>query len=430
MFGCIVIFCILLGKDRFHKENLLLLWMHISATLLLFGDSVAWSLEGVPGLLVHALVKMGYFMPYCMGYVTIIGLAYYVQYKMDPEQRNTSLWVACTVIICAFGITGAVMSLWNGFYFEVSDENVYSRSYGYIVNQVLDIGAMVIVAVRVITAGKALSLLQKCTFLSYMVFPFIAIIVQAVTGAMSLSNVALMFAMILMFATSRVEQIEIIVNQEREMNQMQQNIMISQIQPHFLYNVLNTIYYLCDKDSNLAKQAIGDFSDYLRMNMDSLKHEKPIAFRQELSHVMTYLRLEKMRFEEELNVEYDILIEDFFLPGLTIQPLVENAVKHGVGKKDGGGTVKVGSYRANGSIFIYVKDDGVGFDPDHMPNNDKGRSHIGISNVKSRLKNMMSAKLTITSTPGEGTYCLVELPMDRALVDPELENIGIPTLEK
>lgn len=196
-----------------------------------------------------------------------------------------------------------------------------------------------------------------------------------------------------------------------EMLQMQISIMTSQIQPHFLYNSLTSIAQLCEKNPAKAKTATIDFSDYLRKNMQTLKEKSPVSFESELEHLKTYVSLEKMRFGEELNVVYNITETNFSIPSLTIQPLVENAVKHGVGMKEDGGTVWVSAYDSDKFFIVEVSDDGVGFDTNKVY--DDGKSHIGMMNVRNRLKNMCGGTLEITSEINKGTKAVIKIPKEQ-----------------
>lgn len=204
---------------------------------------------------------------------------------------------------------------------------------------------------------------------------------------------------------------ELLVERSRLQAELQDSrvkVMLSQIQPHFLYNTLNTIYHLCGKDAATAQGAIDSFSDYLRNNLDSLDCKDLVTFDKELQHVKTYLELEKFRFGDELTVEYDIKCSSFSLPILTVQPLVENAVKHGVSKKRGGGTVRVTAEEKDDCFEIAVLDTGAGFDPAHAPRD--GKSHVGIESVRRRLQTMCGGTLAITSEPGKGTTATVRIP--------------------
>lgn len=198
------------------------------------------------------------------------------------------------------------------------------------------------------------------------------------------------------------------------------SIMLSQIQPHFLYNSLNTIYGLCEKDPTAAKKAVNDFADYLRGNMDSLSRNCPVPFENELNHLKAYLSLEQTRFKKKLNIEWDIQTDSFMIPSLTVQPLVENAVKHGICMKENGGTVKISSRELEDCFEVEVSDNGVGFDV-NKPKND-GKSHIGIENVRSRLRKMCGTELEITSETGNGTSAVIRLPKRNA-DEQDIQNI-------
>jgi len=187
-----------------------------------------------------------------------------------------------------------------------------------------------------------------------------------------------------------------------ELADLKTKSMLSQVKPHFVYNTLSSIARLCSKDPQKAKELTLDFSDYLRNNLDTLEaSERSVCiFETELEHINTYLRIEKVRFGERLKVEYDIKERDFTVPALSIQPLVENAVKHGICVKKTGGTVKISSEKLSGGYLITIKDDGVGFDVNAAPND--GREHIGIINVRKRIE-LFHGRMDIKSSPGCGT---------------------------
>ena len=188
-------------------------------------------------------------------------------------------------------------------------------------------------------------------------------------------------------------------------------IMLSQIQPHFLYNTLTAIGHLC-RDNPEAKDAIFKFSRYLQGNMHSITQSEPIPFTTELEHTKVYLELEQLRFGEKLNVAYDLEATEFLLPTLTLQPLVENAVRHGVrGNADGAGTVTVSSREYPDHWEIGVSDDGPGFDPKKI--DDDGEYHIGLQNVQERLRLVSGGDLRIESAPGNGCCVTIELPKEK-----------------
>ena len=197
---------------------------------------------------------------------------------------------------------------------------------------------------------------------------------------------------------------------QKELYEAKVSVMISQIQPHFMYNALTSIAMMCQIDPDTAQEATVTFADYLRGNMDSLKQTKPVPFETELEHLKKYLYIEKLRFADLLNIEYDIQTTGFYLPLLSIQPLVENAVKHGVGMKEDGGTVKISTRETDDAYEVIIEDDGVGFDVNEQK--DDGRSHVGMENTKKRLHDMCGAQVVITSVIGEGTTARVILPKE------------------
>lgn len=158
-------------------------------------------------------------------------------------------------------------------------------------------------------------------------------------------------------------------NREREVIQKQLNesrieLMVGQIQPHFMFNTLSSIRTLIKLDPEAAYDMIYDFSNYLRTNVDNINNLSGIKLSSELEHIKTYVNIERVRFGDRVSVEYEIEKDDFLVPPLSIQPLVENAIKHGICKKIEGGTVRIKSYGEQGFNVVEVEDDGVGMEQD------------------------------------------------------------------
>ncbi len=185
-------------------------------------------------------------------------------------------------------------------------------------------------------------------------------------------------------------------------------IMMTQIQPHFLYNTISTIKVLCRKDSDKAADIAAKFGIYLRQNLDSLGMTGKIPFQTELEHTKIYTDIEMVRFRN-IKVEYDISDSDFSLPPLTIQPMVENAIRHGVRiRKEG--IVRVVTRQSMGCHEIVIEDNGQRFDVKEAETD--GSSHIGIRNVRERIKSMCGGSLTIDSHIGTGTTVTIRIPIE------------------
>ncbi|MCI1723431.1 MAG: histidine kinase [Lachnospiraceae bacterium] len=205
-----------------------------------------------------------------------------------------------------------------------------------------------------------------------------------------------------------------VLQKEQELDRSRMAIMLSQIQPHFLYNTLTAIQTMCHGKAPEAEESIVQFSHFLRGNLDALSQSDPIPFRSELAHTQNYLNLEIKRFgENTLHIKYSIESEDFRIPTLTLQPLVENAVRYGVMQREEGGTVWISSVERSDSFVVTVRDDGAGFDV-NVPKAD-GRTHIGINNVRNRLEKMCGGTLVITSVPDKGTTAVITIPKNESL---------------
>ena len=186
------------------------------------------------------------------------------------------------------------------------------------------------------------------------------------------------------------------------------SIMMSQIRPHFIYNTLGSIEYLCEEDPTQARTLVHSFAKYLRGNFRELDNPRPIRMSQELEHVRHYLNIEKVRFPD-MTFTFETNSSDFMLPALTIQPIVENAVKHGLMPLEHGGSIHVTSWDTPTHYCICVEDDGVGFDPGILPDS---RKHIGLRNIRARLETMVSGSLEIESAPGKGTKVQITIPRE------------------
>ena len=183
-------------------------------------------------------------------------------------------------------------------------------------------------------------------------------------------------------------------------------IMMTQIQPHFLYNTLSTIQVLCSVDPQQAAAVTGKFSVYLRQNLDSLEFPGMTTFEKELEHTRTYADIERVRFPH-IRVEYAIEDSGFSLPPLTVQPIVENAIRHGVRIREEG-VVRVEAHKTAGGHEIVIADNGVGFDTAAAKRDDG--THIGLRNVQERIERMCGGSVTVESRPGEGTTVTIFIP--------------------
>ena len=195
--------------------------------------------------------------------------------------------------------------------------------------------------------------------------------------------------------------------QQEKLHSLQIRSTTERMKPHYIYNVLTSIYYLCDTDPKLAQQAVGTFSDYLRSALETLDTGELIDFGEELHTIKSYLKLEQMRFEDRFNVHYDIQTENFLLPPFTVQPLVENAIKHGVETSEQVGEIWIESYETPEYFVVVVRDNGKGFDVEHFQ---QTKSNFGLRYIQKLLDMTVGGKLALESTVGVGTTVTLRIP--------------------
>lgn len=194
---------------------------------------------------------------------------------------------------------------------------------------------------------------------------------------------------------------------ERDLTAEQRiQIMMTQIQPHFLYNTLSTIQALCSIDPQQAAQITGKFSAYLRQNLNSLEFPGLTSFEKELEHTRTYADIERVRFPN-IRIEYTIEDAGFSLPPLTVQPIVENAIRHGVRIREEG-VIRVLARKTEGGHEVVISDNGIGFDVNTLEQKDG--THIGLKNVKERIEKMCGGWVTVLSQPDMGTTVTIFIP--------------------
>jgi len=275
-----------------------------------------------------------------------------------------------------------------------------------------------------ITNRKNLSKKEMGALLSYVILPTVALIFYLMTLNLQFIIYSITLSIIIYFASIQAELSQQIKQQELEIKQKELELkqkelelsesriatMTSQIQPHFIYNALAAIKSMIRVSPKIAVETITEFSDYLRSNIDSLSITTPVSFERELKHVETYLSIEQKRFRDKLTITYDIAVIDFDLPQLTIQPIVENAVRHGItSRKESGGCITISSSEKGNDVIITVTDDGAGFDTNQILN-DRGRINVGLQNVRTRLAAMVGGTLEVQSEIDAGTTVTITIP--------------------
>lgn len=300
-----------------------------------------------------------------------------------------------------------IFSQFTHLFYSIDEYNIYHRSEAYFLSLILP-GLMLLTDVWVLLRCR--SEMRKNdwnAFTIILVLSLIAVVLQIFF--INVVPVSIMICTLLLHIFFSERQMEDAYRQQQENLKLRSEIMLSQIQPHFLYNSLGAIADLCDTEPQKAKQTTLQFSKYFRGVMESLNTQELIPFERELDQTRLYLELEQVRFEDALGVEYQIDCTEFELPPMCLQPLVENAVRHGIRRNPGGrGTVILSSTEGPDCYEITVRDDGPGFDPRRQTEQDRVR--VGIANVRERLRLVCGGSLEIDSEPGKGTAATIRIP--------------------
>ena len=329
--------------------------------------------------------------------------------------------------LMAMDILYILIASMTGFLYTIDESGNYAANVGYVFAGIYPYIVLLLCLAE--NLQRKIPVRQRVALLAFNMTPFLAGIAAVIIPDWAIIYVALFFDLMLMYGVVQMEhsiamaeqkeeiaeqgkmlavQNRIMAEQSRDLMKKQMQIMMSQIQPHFIYNTLGSISSLCMEDPQLAAEVTDQFARYLRVNMAHMKDDKMVPFEKELEHTRTYLWIEKIRFADYLHIAYNITCTNFLIPPLTLQPLVENAVKHGITPKEEGGTVTIGVYETSDRYVIMVSDDGMGCDTDALSRD--GRLHVGIENVSKRLEILCKGKLEIKSNVGVGTVVTVTIP--------------------
>ena len=357
--------------------------------------------------------------------------------------RSSKLFHTVIGLLAIQFIIFASSAFIDGFFY-VTPENQYYRGSLYPLFLLPSLAILLINLIGTIKRRKSLS---RKVFLAYLValLPvMVSLIILLFTNVFEIVDLSLALSALAMYSFILSDQIDedrrrqqeiilqqkTIVRQQQEIAHERASVMVLRMRPHFIYNTLMSIYSLCRLDPLKARQITMDFTNYLRSNFNAIASDSTIPFSEELEHTRTYLAVEQAQFDDMLIVDYDTAFTHFRLPPLTLQPIVENAVKHGMNpnaaplhisirtqRKEGllcnpsmqdfqeNPARSLTGDRSNSGAEITVEDTGPGFDP-----SDESKPHTTLENIQQRLEMMCGGSLTICPRDGGGTVVMITIP--------------------
>ena len=365
-------------------------------------------------------LRIMYILDYIFSYGTGVAFYHYVEALAKDEYNRAGTVFRpkkhIKTVIYAWGIVTAILysvALFAPSIYHLEGTRIVYSIPAYVGVHIIVKFGYVCALIFIIRHRKVIGKHEAGVSFVFVTLTSIFVVIDEVYD-MCIGHVLMAFFVFVLYVSIDLHKGLLLERQEKEIALWKTQIMLSQMQPHFLYNVLTTISGLCEmQNATEARDVVNHFADYFRTNIDSLGKEKTISFEKELEHIKTYLWLEKVRFEDSLNICYQIETTDFMVPSLAVQPMVENAVKHGILPKDDMGTVIIKTYETSIDYVIVVEDDGVGFDVNEKQ--DDNHTHVGIENVTKRLEIICNGTCDIDSEKGKGTVVTIHIPKGEQL---------------
>jgi len=325
--------------------------------------------------------------------------------RLCGESRLKSPLIIATRSLWLVYLALLVYTQFTTVIYSVGADGVYRRGPLYPLLLVPPVLIMLLNLFGLSRRWRKLTGRQRHALLIYMAAPLVAMVLQMFFYGLLLVVFGTITGALAMFVFILSEQIDMAMRHARDSAEKEFGMKVLQMRPHFIYNAMTSIYYLVDADPRAAKAAIRDFSKYLHQNFSAVVKTNLVPFEEELAHTQAYLAVEQTRFGDRLEVTFDTPHTVFRLPPLTLEPIVENAVKHGMDPDCDPLRIRIRTRATENGSEVTVENDGADFD--HM---ESGGDGVGLINVRERLALMCGGSLTINPRSGGGTIVTLWIP--------------------
>ena len=417
LMSILVVFAILIGvllgkKNAMNCYFPVLLLLHI---VCIFANMGTLVFNGDPGSVV--LLKICWIMDLCLTLVDVAGFNFYVDVQLRQGRERHFLYRMLPFIMVSVVAVMCILSMETGWIVQINSKGKATYGPYYMITVYCGMAIAIFDLAQVIYHHYMGKIDFKTAFSLYFFvgFPMLTLPFRGALGNQSMLFAAMTMAYFVMFLLIHVSSETRVVAEAAEKAEIHTGLTISQLQPHFLINALTSIRYLIKTDPKKSEEALGKFTQYLRRNIDLLDDSDILVpFSEEMEHTEIYLWLEQLRFGKKLRVEYSIDVDDFMVPPLCLQPIVENAVKHGVTKKIGGGRVLIQVRDTDKYYKIVVTDDGVGFDTARIQehHNEDVDEMGGINRLRRRISQYKGSTISVQSSEGIGTVVIYQIKKD------------------
>ena len=330
-------------------------------------------------------------------------------YFTGESRLRSGLFLSVIVLFLIY-LAMLVSTFFSPAFYQITDEGIYLRGPLY---PVLLVPPVLIMAANLLglwMRRKKLNAKLRRAFLVYLLVPLLSMVVQMLYYGILTTALGAIVGIMALFLYILSDQQDKFIRVTEENANREFGIRTLQMRPHFIYNALTSIYYIVEENPARAQSVIRDFSIYLRGVFSSIVSRKPVPFAEELAHTQAYLSVETARFDDQLSVVYDISHPDFMLPPLTLQPVVENAVKHGMDPELEKLNIVIRTRFSEGFSEITVENDGEDFTPPL----EAEMGGVGLDSTRERLKRMCQGELTVSRREGGGTIVIIRIPEARS----------------
>ena len=352
------------------------------------------------------LTKTGIFLESFFSSLLVLLLTVQIlHYAGEPVKKN--LVFRLEAILLGIYLALLVITQFTDKIYTVTEENVYSRGPLYFLLLIPPALMTIINIIYIILKRDTLSRSQIKAFLLFLLIPFGCILIQMFSYGLLMIVIGTSVASLFMFGYLMTDVAAEQIRQKEENAILKTETAVLQMRPHFIYNTMTSIYYLCEQDPLKAQKVTLDFTTYLRKNFNAIATQDMIPFDEELIHTKAYLAVEQVRFEDTLIVNFNTPHTEFCLPPLTLQPIVENSVKYGVDPEESVPlNITITTRKTEDGSIITIEDTGPGIDD--AGNNDQ--PHTAIRNIRKRLELMCHGTLTIQNRHSSGTEAIIFIP--------------------
>ena len=357
---------------------------------------------GIPGL--EQLAKVSYFLMSLISAIPLQMMTLFLLRCSGESWRKSALFYTELIAFGIYFILLIIAQFTSVFYY-VTKDNLFCIGPWY---PVIIIPTLVMELLNLTGLFRRRNVLTKKQFYAILIsmLPLtVALIVHLFVAAFPFIITGIAISAVSMYGLVLSGEIEQHFRQQQEIARQNAGIMALQMRPHFIHNTLMSIYYLCRQDPLEAQRVTLDFNTYLEKNMTALVSDDTIPFSEELEHTRAYLNVEQALYDESLFVNYDTPHIAFRVPPLTMQPIVENAVKHGLDPDSEPLCISIQTRETDLGSEIIVSDNGSGFEAA-----DDDKPHLALANIRQRLEMMSGGKMTITSRKGGGTEVKLIIP--------------------